>query len=171
MSFLLAQDASSSYSGQTWVGLLVSASCPAPAESTRASKESDLTTTNRVTTPAVDSSGTRGESKVNESSEAERATRKSVPLTGDLNSRRSSRDAGWKEAKREAASLDRSCRVGSDTAQFALLLPDGKMMRFSDLANAGIAKQLVPGKAHTIYRVQVVGKIENGVIALDSIQM
>jgi hypothetical protein len=171
MSLMLAQDASSSYAGQTWVGLLVSASCPAPAQRSPASKQSELTTTNRVTTPAVDSSGTRGESKVNESTEAERATRKDVPLTGDLNSQKTSQDAGWKQAKRQAASLGRSCDIGSDSKEFALLLPDGKMLRFTDLANAGIEKQLGPGKRHTIYRVQVVGKIENGKIALDSIQM
>jgi hypothetical protein len=70
LSSIAAQDVHSSYAGQTWVGLLVSSSCAAPAESKSAMKQSDLTVSDRVTTPAVDAAGTRGESKVGETSEA-----------------------------------------------------------------------------------------------------
>ncbi|MGA2598846.1 MAG: hypothetical protein ABSH09_17860 [Bryobacteraceae bacterium] len=174
LSSIAAQDVHSSYAGQTWVGLLVSSSCAAPAESKSAMKQSDLTVSDRVTTPAVDAAGTRGESKVNETSEAERSTRKDVPLTGDVSAHNSTADAGWRQAKRQAATLGAGCRIGDDTNQFALLLPDGKTIRFDNLANAGIAKQIAsqnsPTKT-TIYRVQVVGKLENGMIALDNIQL
>ncbi len=88
LSVIAAQDVHSSYAGQTWVGLLVSSSCTAPAETKSAMNQSDLTVSDRVTTqvttPAVDAAGTRGESKVNETSEADRSTRKDVPLTGDV---------------------------------------------------------------------------------------
>ncbi len=171
VALLAAQNVPSSYAGQTWVGLLVSSSCPAPSESKSAMGQSDLTVSDRVTTPAVDASGTRGESKVGETNEAERSTRKDFPLTGDVNARKSTADAGWRQAKRQASTLGSGCKIGDDTNQFSLVLPDGRMIRFDNLANAGIAKQIASQKKNTIYRVQVIGKLENGAIALDSIQL
>ncbi len=178
MGVLLAQQTGvpnkstqTSYSGQTWVGLLVAASCPAPAESSRAMKQSELTVTDRVTTPSVDASGTRGNSKVNASPPSEPATRRDVPLTGDIGAVKTVADPGWQQAKRQARALAPGCRVSAATSQFALLLPNGRLLRFDDLANAGIVKQLPPAAEKKIYRVQVVGKIENNAIALDSIQI
>ncbi len=178
VALLVAQQASSpnkaartSYAGQTWVGLLVAASCPAPAESSRAMKQSELTVTDRVTTPSVDSAGTRGNSTANASTSGEPTTRRNVPLTGDIAAAKTGADAGWQRAKRQAAALAPACRVSTATTQFALLLPDGRVLHFDDLANSGIAKQLPAVSGNKIYRVQVVGKIENNTIALDSIQI
>jgi hypothetical protein len=94
-----------------------------------------------------------------------------VPQTGDLFTGKSGADPAWAKAKRQARALASGCKVDSNTLSFALLLPDGKMLRFDDLANSAIAKRMEAGKSATIYRVQVVGKLENGMVALDSIQM
>jgi hypothetical protein len=157
------------YSGQTWVGLLVSASCPAPSKAT---DQSDMTITDRVTTPAVDASGTRGESTALDTRE-QPGTRTSLPATGDVlgSKAKSESDNAWKKAKRQASSLKPVCRVDANTPHFALLLPDGGMLHFADEADAAILKQLPAESKSTIYRVQVAGKLENGRIALDSIQM
>lgn len=157
------------YSGQTWVGLLVSADCAAPSQAT---SQSQMTVTDRVTTPAVDNAGTRGESNALEPSDSNgAASRKDMPQTGDVLAKRKARaDANWAHAHAQAKSLGAACRVGSNSSRFALLLRDGKMLRFDDLANAAIQKRLSSGGAASIYRVQVVGKLENGAIALDNIQ-
>jgi len=155
------------YSGQTWVGLLVSASCPVPSKAT---DQSDMTVTDRVTTPAVDASGTRGESTAMDSRE-QAASHTDFPVTGDVLGAKGKSDGAWKKAKRQASSLKSACRVDPNTPHFALLLPDGGMLHFDDEADAAILKQLPTASKSTIYRVQVEGKLENGRIALDSIQM
>lgn len=66
------QSSSTSYMGQTWVGILTSAECGAgdSAAGSKGKSESEraaeLTTTDRVTTPAVDASGTRGSATGND---------------------------------------------------------------------------------------------------------
>lgn len=162
-----------SYYGQSWVGLLVSGSCQSGGTHNQATAEADRTVTDRVTTPAVDRAGTRG------SSEPEKplpATRGDVPQTGDLSVRETGKikDKGWKEARRQAASLDSGCRVNPDTRVFALILADGTLIRFDDLANTKIAEQLRSrgmSEAGKILRVQVIGKRQGGMLAIDQIQM
>lgn len=162
-----------SYLGKSWVGLLVSDTCPAHSKHNAAREEADRTVTDRVTTPAVDSAGTRGSS---EQGKTIPAARGDVPQTGDVSIRDQGkiRDTGWKQARDQASSLDAACRVNSGTRDFSLLLPDGAVLRFDDLANTKIAEQLQsrgmsgPGR---ILRVQVIGKLENGTLALDQIQM
>jgi hypothetical protein len=65
--------------------------------------------------------------------------------------------------------------VDANTTKFALLLPDGKMLQFDDLANEAVAKQLpsfpVGARSRKVLRVLVQGKIQNGQLALDSIRM
>ena len=61
------------------------------------------------------------------------------------------------------------------TNRFALVMPDGSMLQFDDLANQAIARQL-PASAEgaqqgRIFRVSVQGKLQNGKIALTSIQI
>lgn len=166
-------ESGASYYGKTWVGLLVSGSCQAGGKHTKATAEADRTVTDRVTTPAVDNTGTRG------SSEPEKpapATRGDVPQTGDLSVRDNGkiRDKGWKQAQHQAASLATGCRVDPDTHAFALLQPDGSLLRFDDVANTKIVEQLrsrglsEPGK---VLRVQVTGKLQGGALAIDQIQM
>lgn len=163
----------SSYLGKTWVGLLVSGSCPAGSKQSAAMQEADRTVGDRVTTPAVDTAGTRGSS---EQGNTVPAARGDVPQMGDISVRAKGKikDAGWEQARRQGSSLDSACRVNSETRSFALLLPDGKILRFADLAGAKISEQLqsrgVSGTGR-ILRVQVTGKLENGAIALDQIQM
>jgi len=162
-----------SYYGKTWVGLLVSGSCQSGGKHTRATAEADRTVTDRVTTPAVDSTGTRG------SSEPEKpmpAARGDVPQTGDLSVRDNGkiRDKGWKQAQHQAASLAAGCRVNPDTSAFALLQPDGSLLRFDDVANTKIVDQLRSrGTAESgkVLRVQVTGKLQGGALAIDEIQM
>ncbi len=175
-ALLPAQPAKSaaSYAGQTWVGLLVSASCDASRlkKGIAADTESDLTTANRVTTPAVDSGGTRGQGEVQEPG-SNAPQHNVVPKTGDVHDRTKAADPDWKAAQKQAARLGDTCGVDASTQQFALILPDGHVLRFDDLASQGIAKQLKARAAghKSIYRVQAAGKLQNGRIALDTIQM
>ena len=161
------------YYGQSWVGLLVSASCNGGAKNEVANQESDRTTTDRITTPAVDTPGTRGSS---ETTEPPPAAKGDVPQTGDISIRESQKikDPGWNEARRQALSLNSACRVDVNTRQFALLLPEGKRLRFDDLGNSKIAAEL-KSRGMTakpkILRVQVTGKLDSGAIAIDQIQM
>jgi hypothetical protein len=162
----------SNYLGQTWVGLLVSSTCPA-AKHTPATAEADRTVSARVTTPDVDASGTRGSS---ETGKADPAVRGDVPQTGDLSmgNSRKIKDPGWKQARRQASSLDAACHVGPDTRQFALMLNDGTLLRFDDAANSKIIEQLKSrgvSEKSKIFRAQVVGKLDNGAVALDEIRM
>jgi len=167
--------AQSDYHGQSWVGLLVTDKCEGASASTdrESKREADMTTTGRTTTPAVDSAGTRGSAE----REATQSTEKlAKPETGDVLSRsKSSTDRAWTAAHRQARSLGASCTVDANTMKFALLLPDGKMLEFDELANQSIAKQLpsLPSgeKNRRVLRVAVHGKMQNGRIALDSIQM
>jgi len=164
------------YMGQTWVGLLVSDAC-APANA--AAQTSNLTVNGRTTTPAVDSAGTRGQAGM-EQGTAERMTSTTAkPQTGDVLARGSRKsgaeDAGWAAARKQAEHLAARCRVGPDTQRFALLTPDGRYVAFDDAANGTIAKQVQAqyGAAggNAILRVQVAGKLENGKIAVDTVQM
>lgn len=166
-------NSASSYLGQTWVGLLVSSSCQGSARYTSASEEANRTVSDRVTTPAVDNAGTRGSSEPGENVPSAKGD---IPQTGDLSVRdnKKIKDAGWREARRQASTLNSTCRVSAETRTFALLLPDGSLLRFDDLANSKIAGQLgmrVSAGTAKILRVQVVGKLQTGMIALDEIQM
>ena len=115
---------SASYLGQSWVGLLVSGSCPDHSKHNAATDEANRTVTDRVTTPAVDNAGTRGSS---EQGKTIPAARGDVPQTGDVSIRDKDkiRDLGWKQARQQASSLDAACRINSGTREFSLLLPDG----------------------------------------------
>lgn len=166
---MLSAQEKSSYAGKTWVGLLVSGSCQGQNHAgnapDQATKEADrLGISDRVTTPAVDDAGTRGDTAANRGKDTK------VPRTGNISASAGGADPGWQPAKRQAASLGSSCRVTSASHRFGLLLPTGEMLRFDDLSDGKIARQLPPGGPR-ILRVQVVGKLQNGAIALDSIQM
>jgi len=162
----------SSYLGKTWVGLLVSGTC-APGKNAAAAEEADRTVGARVTTPAVDTAGTRGSS---EAGDTPVSTKGDVPQTGDISLRDNGKikDPGWRQARRQASGLGAGCRVSVETRQFGLLMPDGSLLRFDDLANSKIADQLrsrgTSGRPE-ILRVQVVGKVENGMLALDELRM
>lgn len=161
------------YLGQTWVGLLVSSNCPAMEKRTSGTREADRTVTDRVTTPAVDDIGTRGSSQSGSNTPAARGD---VPQTGDLSiaDSRKIKDPGWKQARRQSMSLDPGCHVSTDTRKFALMLPDGRLLPFDDVANTKIIEQLKTrglSAKPKILRVQVAGKLENGAVAIDEIQM
>lgn len=163
----------SKYLGKTWVGLLVSSTCPANTKHTLATNEADRTVSDRVTTPAVDASGTRGSADTGGNTPASRGD---VPQTGDLGvaGNRNIKDSGWTEARRQASSLDATCQVGTGTREFALMLKDGALLRFDEAANAKIVDQLKTRGVSTkgkILRVQIVGKLDNGTLAVDEIQM
>lgn len=170
-----AQTASqSAYRGQSWVGLLVPTACEKGKSQadhrSKSTRDADLTVSGRTTTPAVDGAGTRGSATASETG----ATKQSVPETGDvLANGKSSGDPGWGAAHKQAQSLGESCSLSASTAQFALLLPDGTKLQFDELANQSIAKQLsLPSTGgKVVLRVSVQGKLQNGKIALDSIQM
>ncbi|MGI8741209.1 MAG: hypothetical protein ACR2NN_01300 [Bryobacteraceae bacterium] len=72
--------------------------------------------------------------------------------------------------------LDASCRIGEHTSAFALLLEDGKLVRFDEAANSKIAQQLhsqpdrLQHKTKT-FRVKVKGELQNGTISVDSIEI
>jgi hypothetical protein len=156
------------YQGQSWVGLLVSASCD-KSHTGKSNRESDLTVDRRTTTPPVDDAGTRGSSDTKATDE-----KQSMPETGDvLDKGKSPTDPGWLAARKQAQSLGASCAVGANATRFALLLSNGKMLQFDELANQAIAKQLSARPAGTgkFIRVSVQGKLQDGKIALDSIQM
>jgi hypothetical protein len=156
------------YQGQSWVGLLVSASCD-KSHGSKSNRESDLTVDHRTTTPAVDDAGTRGSAETKAVDE-----KQSMPETGDvLDKGKSATDPGWKAARKQAQALDASCAVGAEVTRFALLLSNGKMVQFDELANQAITKQLSARPAGTgkFIRVSVQGKLQDGKIALDSIQM
>jgi hypothetical protein len=165
----------SNYAGQTWVGLLVADACrTAPRSGAAAMAEAErLSPTDRVTTPAVDEAGSRGSA----TTERKRNVENAVPRTGDVNSKKpeAESDSGWKQARRQAASLDASCRVNSGVRKFALLLADGSMLRFDDLGDSKIAAQIQAngrlGGRGNIFRVQVTGKLQDGAIALDNLQL
>jgi hypothetical protein len=177
-----AQDtkAQNAYRGQSWVGLLVASECTTgntgSADRNRTTVESDLTTHGRTTTPAVDQSGTRGQS-TELAGEANRpAENQRLPQTGDILAHRgTSIDPDWAPAQRQAKALSESCAVHSKSTRFALLLPDGSKLEFDELANQAIAKQMpaMPSgdSGRKILRVSVQGKLQNGKIALTSIQM
>lgn len=170
------RSSTAAYAGKSWVGLLVSASCSSPdaKPATPADDEAALTVTDRVTTPAVDQSGTRGKSTLqtvpNAAGESSRAAE---PRTGDVADHGASNDPKWKAAQKQARSLAAGCAVDASTRQFALLLPDGKTLQFDELANQGIVKQLGvnPPPRKIVLRVQAAGKLQNGRIALDSITL
>ncbi len=166
------------YLGQTWVGLLTSADCGGAKSAGRshADRAADMTTSGRTTTPPVDASGTRGSATANETSK-ESPTHDALPRTGDIQStaKEAVKDPGWGAAKKQAASLAPSCGVTADTSSFSLLLPEGRSIRFDDVANATIAKQLREHNDNAnkpvVLRVRVTGKLQNDKIALDSIRM
>lgn len=167
---------SAQYHGQSWVGLLVPASCDkvtkGQADRSKSVKESDLTVTARTTTPAVDQSGTRGSSTALDPSANPPSEKQVLPATGDVLAKSSSPDPDWSSARKQAHSLGASCSVGPDVKQFSLLMPDGKMVPFDDLANQGILKQMpASSDSKRIYRVWVQGKMQDGKIALVSIRM
>jgi len=154
------------YAGQSWTGLLVADGCRTGVTSP-SDAEADLSTTDRVTTPAVDDAGVRGASPAAQSSGGMK-----VPFTGDIASSRNDReDPGWRKAKRQAAHLDSACRTDAQTTRFALLLPDGRELRVDQLGNEKIAARLKtePPAKPRILRVVVTGKIQNGAIAVDAI--
>jgi hypothetical protein len=175
MGVLAAQNPSSSasYSGQSWVGLLVSGSCDAShaRKQSRAEGEANLTTADRVTTPGVDASGTRGQTAAQ--SGTTEAPHNAVPKTGDIHDALPVSDPEWKTALNQAASLRATCAVDPTSDGFSLLLPDGRILRFDALANQAISKQLKHsyGGRKSIFRVQVSGKLQHGEIALDTIQI
>jgi hypothetical protein len=171
------QTAHAEYTGQHWVGLLVSASCDSQAKAAHsAAEEARATTTGRTTTPAVDVSGTRGQASVNETADRTAPTASDVPRTGDVFATASGKvqDRTWPQARKQAAALDSACRVGAGTNQFALLLPDGRKIPFDERGNETIMKQLAAthgGVAKpTIFRVAVAGKLEQGRIAVDTVR-
>jgi|SRR5947209_5083932 len=169
-----AQSARTSYTGQSWVGLLVSASCESKQSNrnAKANAESDLTTSDRVTTPAVDASGTRGKSTLMTPQTGDAPDANAAPRTGDVRAdNANATDPAWKAARKQAGALPKTCSIGGNTNRFGLLLPDGRMLVFDDLANQGIVNQLKTKQVErsTILRVQAVGKMQNGRIALDSI--
>lgn len=177
-SAALAQTAAreeAAHQGQSWVGLLVSASCAtgaAPGQ-TAADREAKATVTNRTTTPAVDDAGTRGSAM----SGGKRAVRHKTasPATGDIMGRSTSpTDSDWATARKQAESLAAGCSLEPDTKQFALVLADGAMLQFDELANQAIVKQrpkAAGANRGKLYRVSVEGKLQNGKIALTSIRM
>jgi len=172
----LAQSARTSYTGQSWVGLLVSASCESKQsnKSAKANAEADLTTSDRVTTPAVDPSGTRGQSTLLTPQHGDTPDANAAPRTGDLRADNSNAsDPAWKAARKQAGALPKTCSIDANTNRFGLVLPDGRILVFDDLANQGIANQLKAKQVQksTVLRVQAVGKMQNGRVALDSITM
>jgi hypothetical protein len=170
--------AQKAYEGQSWVGLLVSADCltgkTGTADRSRATTESDLTVNGRVTTPQVDESGTRGQSTELMDGAKPVTEKQRLPHTGDVLARNtSSIDPGWAAARRQARSLNDVCGLQADTRRFALILADGSKLEFDEVANQAIAPQVpaVPSNGRRILRVSVQGKLQNGRIALTSIQM
>jgi hypothetical protein len=170
--FAQPPDSGSSYAGQSWVGLLVSATCDTSHVAKRSAieNEANLTTSDRTTTPAIDASGTRGQATAPESGST-MTPHNAVPKTGDIREAAATSDPGWKTARKQAASLPAACGVDTSTTRFSLILPDGRALRFDDLANQGIVKQLKANdRSHkSILRVQATGKLQHGEIALDSI--
>lgn len=167
------------YQGQSWVGLLVSASCESgskAADRNKANHESDMTVNGRTTTPAVDQSGTRGSSSALDNDAKPTTEKQTMPATGDVMAKgKSSADPGWASARKQAQGLGSACALDANSAKFALLLSDGSMLQFDDLANQAIAKQMpaLPAGAKTrkFLRVSVQGKLQNGKVALNGIQM
>ncbi len=169
------------YRGQSWVGLLVSPACekgkPQSGDKSNASREADLTVNSRTTTPAVDDAGTRGSATASDAGAKSPGEKQTKPETGDVLAKgKSSGDPAWAAAHKQAQSLGASCSLAANSTQFGLLLPDGRMLQFDELANQAIAKQLtMPGAGSKdgkmVFRVSVQGKLQNGKIALDSIQM
>jgi hypothetical protein len=166
-----AQRAGSAYLGHDWTGLLVSAACEAKSE-TGAEHEAAMTTSGRTTTPAVDESGTRGQAGA--MGRADRAhTRNDSPRLGDvLNDSTKSADLEWARAHRQAKSLPAACRITPEVQVFALILPNGRMLPFNDAANVTIVKRLSGGLTKpAIIRVHVAGKLQDGKIALDTLEL
>jgi hypothetical protein len=182
-----AQNRETSYQGQTWTGLLVSSSCDpgkktsaqrknSTAEANQANREADLTAGGRTTTPAVDESGTRGQSTALDQGSKTASGKQTLPETGDVMAKdKSSTDPGWAQAHRQARSLDSSCGFDKSATSFALLLANGSLLHFDELANQAIVKQLPSStmgeKSHRFFRVSVQGKMQNGKIALNSLQL
>jgi hypothetical protein len=165
-----AQD--NTYHGQTWVGLLVADSCKMEGPNA-ATRESDLTTSGRTTTP-VDQSGTRGSSSALDPTAAPPAgSSRDVPHTGDIQKPlpKGLKDPGWAKAVKQAKALGAPCRVTVNTQRFLLLTPSGDTIPFDDLANAAVRKQLPAlDSAGKIFRVHVTGKLQNDKIALNSVR-
>lgn len=113
----------------------------------------------RTTTPPVDDKGTRGKATMNNTPAKDAANR-----TGASGARSPDPDK-----------LDASCRVGQHTTAFALLLNDGKLMRFDEAGNSKIAQQLQnPDRLEhktKIFRTKVKGVLQNGIISIDSIEI
>jgi len=166
---LAAQTPQASYAGQTWVGLLVSDSCSQATPSPDA--EADLSTTDRVTTPAVDDAGVRGAAAGREAVGGLK-----VPFTGDIeSSRKDKADPGWSKAKRQASHLPTTCKITGSTTRFALVLPDGRQLRFDQLGNQKLAARLKDSTGAQakprILRAVVTGKLQDDAIAIDTVDL
>jgi hypothetical protein len=163
--------AETAYLGHEWTGLLVPAACKSQAK-TSAGEEAAITTTGRTTTPAVDESGTRGQAGAVDSSDRTN-NRSDSPRLGDvLAATAKPGDSEWSRARKQAELLGPSCRVTSDVREFALVLPDGRMLLFDGAANATIGKRVSGAIAKpTIFRVHVVGKAHDGKVSVDTVQM
>lgn len=176
---LLWAQHSADYTGQSWVGLLVPAGCDKTAGNkanpSRANRESDLTVNGRTTTPAVDRSGTRGQSTALDPTANPPSSKGVMPQTGDVLAGAAATDPQWSTARKQARAMGEQCKVQPTTNRFALLLPDGRTLAFDDLANQAILKQMpsmpASGKNDRVFRVYVTGKLQGGIIALDSIRM
>lgn len=109
----------------------------------------------RTTTPPIDDKGTRGK--------ADTATPNRVY-----------RKDGGPDRKPDANHLDASCRIGQHTSAFALLLDDGKLVRFDEAGNSTIVQQLQSQDrvAHKtkIFRAKVKGGLQNDLLSVDSLE-
>lgn len=169
-----AQTESSSYGGQTWVGLLVADTCHVKIASP-ATAEAEMTLGSRTTTPAVDRSGTRGQSTaLDPTAKPPADSKRSIPYVGPIDSKLPTglNDPGWDAARKQARKLHGECRIRSDSSRFLLVLPDGLALPLDDLANAGVRMQLpaLP-EGGNIFRVQITGKLQNGKIGLNNIRI
>ena len=163
-------DAQSAYLGHQWTGLLVPAGCESGSK--RAEDEAAITTSGRTTTPAIDESGTRGQAGEMDRTDRTHGRSESPRLGDVLNDNVKSTDSEWADARKQAKSLGAACRLTPGVDRFALVLPNGRVLPLDDAANVTVSKRVSGAlpKA-TIIRVHVAGKLRDGKISVDTIQM
>ena len=126
------------------------------------------------------STGTADRADTRKSSEATSATsdlKNSTPETANNNSSNTAlkNEDAWIAAEKIAGNMDKTCHISSQTTSFALRLPDGRMIPFSEASNSKIASQIQStnrlGDKTKIFRVIVTGSMQGDRITLESLKL
>ena len=114
------------------------------------------------------------------SSEATSATsdlKNSTPETANNNSSNTAlkNEDAWIAAEKIAGNMDKTCHISSQTTSFALRLPDGRIIPFSEASNSKIASQIQStnrlADKTKIFRVIVAGSMQGDRISLESLKL